>query len=319
MNNYRDILAGLFGGAVSAILLIVANMGGVMAIFLFLLVTFPIYIVTLGWGTRTGLAATLAAFVILASATTGKDAISFTLMFFSIAAVLGHQANLAQQNPQHPDQLVWYPLSRLLFNLTAMIVIGIVVAGFVNDYSPARLEAAYLELLQHAVGLSSNNDLLAPEDLKEMARLYASMMPFVLPSLLIVIHVANLYLAASITRRSGQFFRPGGNIPATLNLPMPAVGAMVAGLAGMMILSGVAGQIFAVISGAYVTALALVGLASLHFSLRNNAASVVILFLAYAACFVFLLPFYFFAINGTIRVFARTSSAVNNNPENDAS
>lgn len=292
------LIAGAAG--IACVMVIAASQSaGVAGIPLLLLAPLSIYVAALAWGTLAAILSCVVAIVVAFVAVSPGMAAFVACAFAIPAAVIGHQANLAQQTED--GQVEWFPLSQLLFNLTLALAFGIVIVGYVAGYNIETLTPPFMEAFKEMFKVNPPPVPLNDEELQQLVERTLNLMPFIATSVWVIVHVVNLHLSAKICRASGKLPRPKDDLAQDASMPSVALAIMIAALVGAVMLSGPAQMVAGVFAGAFVTAFALVGLASIHLRARNNAAGFVFLMLTYALILFFYFPLFLYAIGGVIR------------------
>ncbi|WP_294646289.1 DUF2232 domain-containing protein [uncultured Aureimonas sp.] len=284
---------GLVAGVAAALLfagLVTQSPGAVV---LALAAPIPIFIASLGWGSRAGfIAAATSAVAIAAFMGTFLSGLTMLLGSALPAAAIGHMAGLARPRDDGKG-LDWYPLPRLLFAILAIAAVTCVILGLLLNYDAAGLETAVTE----ALSSQPDSPISDPQQLRAFVRFVVSAIPFLQPLITVLALVACLYVAAAVTRLSGRLPRPKDDIPATTSLPRAALPIFAVGLAASF-LSGTPGVLGAVVAGAFGTGFTLVGLAAMHRRTREKPARGLILFSAYGAIFLLTFPLLAFLVLG---------------------
>ncbi len=304
--NSKTLLIAVVAGIASAVMAIAAAGLGVAGVPLFLAASLPIYFSALSWGTIAGMAASIVAIIVASTLVGPQAAIIVGLAHTIPASILGHQANLAQPS-ENGGGMVWYPVSNLLFNLTILIAIGLVIAGFLIGYSEVSLTPAMSEALKEVFRLNPPPVPLSDAEIEAAARKSFSILPFIFSGIWLVVHVLNCHVAGMISRASGFLPRPADDIPLNAGLPKYSLAVFLVALMLSVLLSGVAQQIAATFAGALMMAFALVGLAAFHLRLRGNSGGLPILVLSYLLIVVFYFPLILFAVGGIMRVSTNNS------------
>ena len=112
--DFKTLSIAVAAGVASVLAVYSALFAGAAAIPLLALAALPIYISALAWGTFAGAAASVTAIVASALIISPQAAIIIGLGLTIPASIIGHQANLAQEDEN--GNLEWYPLSQILFN-----------------------------------------------------------------------------------------------------------------------------------------------------------------------------------------------------------
>ncbi len=297
--NLKTYLIPAVAGIACVLVIAASQRAGVAGIPLLLLAPLPIYVAALGWGTQGAILACVVASVTAFVAVSPGLAALVAFAFAVPAAFIGHQANLAQQTDD--GQIEWFPLSQLLFNLALALSIGIVLVGLVAGYNIETLTPPFTDAFREMFKVNPPPVPLSDEELTQLVQRTLNLMPFIATSVWVIVHVVNLHLSAKICRASGRLPRPKDDIGESAAMPSIGLAIMLAALVGAVMLSGAAQMIAGVFAGAFITAFALVGLASIHVRARNSAAGFVFLMLTYALILFFYFPLFLYAIGGVIR------------------
>ena len=299
MIKANGLIVGLLAGIAAGLMMLAAMRAGATTIVMLFAAPAAIYIASLGWGTAAGVAATLVAAAVGLFVGGPAAAIFALVLLFGPAAWAGHLANLGQPSGDGKS-ILWFPLEAIFLRLVIMVIVGFVVLGLLLGYDSAEIETGMTELLREFA--SSEADIaFNEENLQRSAELYASLIPVILPAMWVFLHVTVFYISAAIVRQSGKLVRQRDDIPATANLPFSFVGVPLAGMVGMYVAGSPVYEIAAVMAGAGIAALSLIGLAELHLNSRGRANRFALLFAVYALIVAFTLPLIFFAALGAMR------------------
>jgi len=294
----KTIAIGLFAGVAAGLMAAAALRPGAFVLPMLFAAPAAVYMASLGWGTVAGALAAIAAAVVAGFMSGPPAALSVAALFFVPAAWAGHLANLAQPAPDGRG-LVWFPLSGILLRLAAALVSGFIVTGVVLGYDPVEIETALRELLAEIV--KAGGGVADDAAIAGSARAYIALLPAVVPGMWLMLHVLVMHLSAIVTARSGVLARPAEDIAATLTLPPAFVGAVAAAGGGMIVLPSPGYEIAALVFGAGVAALALVGLAQVHLNSRGKPGRGLLLALTYGLLVVLGFPALVLAVFGAIR------------------
>lgn len=278
-------LIGLGAGIASALLMATMASRSPFALALVLLAPLPLMIAALGWTHWAALFAATAAAAALALSFGEPLWIAIYLIGAGLPAWwLGYLALLARADPD--GHVEWYPVGRLLMwcVIAASVIVTIVMWNVrIDDQQfQAALKLA-LERMAKEYGKS------APDwtkiDVKLAAEMIRSFVPPLSAAMITLSLAVNLYVAGRVAMVSGRLRRPWPDL-ASLRFPkfMPAAFA-VALLAWFM--SGAVGMAGGIVSGAFIIAYALMGLAVLHDVTRPLGDRVFILAAVYFILFVF--------------------------------
>ncbi len=296
------LIVGLLAAVIFCAMMMVFSGMGLLVLIPVFVGALPIYVATLGWGTRAGVVATLAIIAVTTIISEPASGLLIGMMIAAPAALAGHQANLAQPDASGSGELQWYPLSRILFWITLLIIAAVLVFGIMLDFDPAEIAPKIATQLKPLLPPLENNRELSIDDIVKVFELNLQILPFVLPSLWIGIHFLNLLLAMTITRRMNVLARPVEDIAAAINLPQSTLVLLVVSLTGTAITSQPFNYGFAVAAGGLVMAFSIVGLAIMHQHIRGWSTRAPILFLTYAMITLIFFPVYLFSFVGLLKV-----------------
>ncbi|NDV86995.1 hypothetical protein GTW51_09790 [Aurantimonas aggregata] len=292
------IVIAVASGLASALLFAGIVLQSASAVSLALAAPIPIAIASLGWGSVAGfIAAAIAGATIFAVTLSVPSALTLLISMAIPTAVAGHLAGLARPaeapmraangNVPATPPLDWYPLERVLMAITAMATAACLFLGWMLGYDAQLFVPAVAQALGE--GGVAGPDAPDQEQLRELASLVVSLVPFVQPAMLTIILVIGLYLGATVTRISNRLPRPRDDIPSIAGLPRTTLLVFAAGL-GAVLAGGTLGLIGAVIVGAFGAAYTLIGLAALHRRSRGRPGRGLVLFTSYAAILLLSFP-----------------------------
>ncbi len=292
-------------GIASVLAVYSALHAGAAAVPLLIFAALPVYICALAWGTYAAAVASVTAIIASAFAIAPQAAIVIGLGLTIPASVTGHQANLAQETD---NGMEWYPLSRLLFNLALVLSISILMIGYAMDFGTYENHPDIMRAIQEYFTKFPPPTPLTDEQISEIAAFVFRWLPFMFASIWLILHVVNLQVAAIICRMSGIMPRPKDDIPASIYMPRSGIAVLAGGILGMLLLSGMLHWVAIVLSGTFLTAFALVGLATVHLRSRTAPVYLVFLIVSYIFIAMFYLPLFMFAIGGIFRTFYKSTS-----------
>jgi len=295
----KHIIIVIIAGVAAALALLSASQVGAGAVPLLLITPLPVYIAALSFGTTVGAAASILAMIIAAIIGSVETAMIMGLAFSIPASFIGHQANLAQ--PNDDGSMEWFPLPNLFFNLSLILVFGIIALGLLLNYDATLI---YTQMNEAVVEILRRNPPSIPmtdQDIEQLTRNVLRILPFAFAGIWLIVHVTNLYFAGVISRMSGMMPRPRDDIPATLNLPKPAIAVLLISIVCASFLSGSIQTMASVFAGVFMMAYAMLGLANMHLKARGNPAGIIFMIIAYAIIVILYLPLYLFAIAGILR------------------
>lgn len=297
--DLKTLLIAVSAGLASILVLAAAQSAGLAGMPLMLLAPLPIYIAALAWGTMAAVGSSILAIVIAATAISPGMAVLVGFAFTIPASLIGHQANLAQEDAD--GNMEWYPVASMLFNLTLFLAVGIVMVGYVAGYNIEALTPPFTEAFREIFKTNPPPVPMTDAELANFVTRTLHLMPFVATSVWVIVHVVNIHFAGMICRASGKLPRPKDDLAASVGMPIAGLFVMLASLAGAVLLSGPVQMVASVFAGAFVTSFSLVGLAGVHLRSRNNPLSFVFLMMSYAIIIFFYVPLFLFAIGGVLR------------------
>jgi len=309
-------VVGLIAAAVFAALMITFSSMGLLVLIPIFLGALPVYIAALGWGTRAGIVATAAIIAIAAILTDPSNGFLIGAMIAAPAALAGHQANLARNIGDQDEELIWYPFSQILFWITLLIIGAVLLFGILVDFDPVKIGPQLSKHLDPLFPASENGSGMSVEDRDRALLMNLQMIPFVLPSLWVGIHMVNLLLALKITRRMNVLARPVEDLPSVISLPPLALVLFVVALSGIVLSSPPLSFGFAVVAGAMTMAFSIVGLAVMHQRIRNWPTRGPILLAVYGTIAMIYVPVYLFSFAGILRVASLTNTNRDKDPRN---
>ena len=300
----RSILIGLLAGLAAGLLVTATVTTMPFAFFLPFVAAGVIYIATMGWGFQAGIASVIAGTGTIGVFTEISTALAGSAMLFVPAGWVGHLTNLGQTDEDRGG-IRWYPLGTILFHLMAILVVVFITIGALGGVTEEALVNSFKQLFSEVMRQRPDMSGLTPEVIETQARAYATVIPLVAPGVWLLMHVLTAFAAAAITRRSGILAREREDIAASVALPPQAAGFLVAGLVGMLVLSGSVALAGAVMLGIAICGYGLIGLAQLHFKMRGNPAAFLVLTIAYGSVILLAFPFIVFTIMGLLRSFSQ--------------
>ncbi|MEZ5872550.1 MAG: hypothetical protein R3D32_12050 [Nitratireductor sp.] len=301
MSNANTIGIGLVAGLAGGLMALAGLHSTSFAFFLMFSAPLAIAVASLGWGPLSGMLAAVVAVIIVAIQTQIEMAVATATLLFLPVAWAGHLANLAQPSPDN-RQMVWFPLSGILFRLMIALFAGFIITGWISGFSAEKAAAAFAELLNEMAKNEPELPQIPEGSIEQNARVFAGILPIAIPAVFLMAHVLVLYLAAMVTRASGKLPRPRDDIPATANLPAIALGITPLGLIAMGMFASPLYEIGGVMAGIGIAGLGLVGLADMHFSMRGKPGGQFAIFVSWFALMVLSLPLVLFALFGAWRV-----------------
>ncbi|WP_181705650.1 DUF2232 domain-containing protein [Chthonobacter rhizosphaerae] len=290
-------LMGLAGGVVSALLFAAILGGGALGAPLLLLSPLPIVIVSLGWGSLSGVIAAVAAAAIVGGMTAPQLGFGFLLLSAGPAAWYGHLLGLARPR-EDGGALEWYPLSRVLASMVAITAATLVIAGWLIGLDVDEMSASIVDTIR-AMAPGETDPLPERELMIETTRVYVRIMPVTTAMLWLSVMGFNIWLAAKVVKVSGRLQRPWEDIANAVALPASFVPVFAAAALAAFSDSPL-GLAAGSVTGAIGMGFALQGLAVVHVLTRPMAIRPMLLGLLYAFTFAFSLPLLVLALAGMI-------------------
>lgn len=285
---------GIAAGLVSALVLMAAATGSVVALFLlFLLAPLPIVIAGLGWGWPSGMIAALTAAGTLLAIINAKTALfhwfAIGLPMAALCYLLLLNRNLPPMAPGEQPRTEWYPVGRVVA-ATALLAGGLAtVALLATATDMDSLQAVLRRTIdQMAAGRlpfpKDSIDARSDVDLDAIAKLMTQSFAALIATYWVAMASFNLWLGGLITHASGRLARPWPDL-SELTLPRQTPLAFVGAIA-LSFLSGYPGLIASGFASAIFFAYLLVGLAIIHNRTRGIDLRPLILFAVYMSLVV---------------------------------
>lgn len=309
-NRTQSLIVGFMAGLASAVLLLGSGGVSALSLILALCAMLPILIAGLGWSNYAGAVAVVVAAVLVAVLVSPQDALAVSASTLVPAAWIAHLSNLARPAEEiggKAGQLVWYPLSGILFQICGLVSLFLLIAGALVNYGEDLLRPM-VELIYETLG-QQDPSLALPEEekaqiLAETTAMLTRALPVSTAGTLVLFQFASWYVACAIVRVSGRAKRPADFIPSELRMPRAAVFVLGVGLA-LMLVGGPAGLVGGVLTGAVGSGFVLTGLAILHQKLASKPWKLMALWFIYMSIIFFhvvwLAVFMFAGIFGTAR------------------
>ncbi len=296
MMNSKTIVYSIIAGLLSALLAAVALTRPGLLTLLIYIASVPLFFASLAWGPLSGMIAAVVAVISTALAASITVAVVIATTIAAPAAFAGHLASLSRADQD--GCVSWFPLSEILFRLALAVTAGYVFLGLWYGYSTDNIAIQFEQFIRQVLA-SQNDDLTAEQEMAVRANslFYASMLPLVVPAFSLVVLVWNMGLAEKIARRRASVARPKENIAAETGLPRLAL--ILFSTAVMVALLVPSLRSFAyVLIGTMGMAIAMIGVAVMHYFTWGLRGRGQILFITYVATIAFTLPLALFLIAG---------------------
>lgn len=291
----RDIPIGLGAGLAAAILMLTATSGSGLGLLLSLLAALPITLVTLCWGSRAGLAAAVAAMVVLAliASTFSSQALDTSPLHLALQfgtqralpawglaylAIAGFGADTAERRP--------IPIGTLAVVAAVLSMAGTFFAMLAFGSGPeqalANLREALIQGYRVMSGLTKDQPIPAKDgvDPEAILRAFSTILLPVTALVTTVFSLGGLWLSGRIALISGRLPRTWPNVAAELRLPNWSLGLLALACLGALLPGtvGFAGQLLlAALLGAFLVQ----GFAVVHFLSRGSGGRPLILAFTY--------------------------------------
>jgi uncharacterized membrane protein len=280
------IATGIGAGLVSALLTAVIVKATPLAAMLYLLAPIPVLIVSLGWDHRSGLVAALVGGLAIALILSPLSGLGFALITALPAWWLSYLALLGRPGPE--GTMEWYPVGRLLAWAAATAALTIIAAGVIStggDYGAfAQNTRDVAEAFVNAQFAAAGEGALEAETREQLISLFARLTPFLSAQGFVTVLALYLWAAARIVLASKRLPRPWPPVP---ELVMPrSAGLILIGALIMANFGGFIGALGMALSGAFLMAFALQGLAAIHDRTRGRSGRSFLLSALYVLIFV---------------------------------
>lgn len=293
------LLIGIAGGAASALLYATVTTGGSLVMPLFLASPLPIAIVSLGWGSLSGVVAALVAALGLAALTMPAGGLLYAIVIGAPMAIYAHLAGLARRAGPAETDVEWYPVSRILATMTLLTALSVITIGAIFGFDVPELTKEVAATLQAMDPTLTDVSADQQQALLAVVGLLMRFLPFAVSTFWLIVMVTCLTLAARIARLSGRLARPQDAFALATDLP-PVLAALLIVAVIATFLGGTVALVAGAFAGALAMGFALVGFAMLHLLVRGNPAAPLVLSVAYGATFLISLPLLLFVALGLL-------------------
>ncbi|MCC3243878.1 YybS family protein [Methylocystis sp. WRRC1] len=280
--SWQNIGISILGGIAAAAIFAVVARGGFGGLLFAHLAPLPLMIVALGFGVRHGFSAAIVATVILSIWLHPVIGMAYALL---VAGPGWFAAYVASGAPRGRRDLVtahvssWASLAPATVLATAIllwIIVATISFGSIDEaLNPIRARAFIL--LDAMVREKELSDKINPTELSGSV---ARAVPAFLAAYGLLIHIANLWIAARLAQASSLLTRPWPDIATDFHLPRAVGGVFLSGLV-MTLFSGPSGAMGLVLAMTMGLLLALQGLAVVHIMVRGSRSSALVLSIIY--------------------------------------
>lgn len=316
--NANDMVIGLVAGLATALLCLGVATGSGLSVTLYLLSAVPIMVAGLGWGLRASLIAVAVSSISVVMIANTQTAI-FVLLTTSLpGAATAYWLTLSRPadevgGPQ--GKLAWYPLSDMLMRLCLMVGAAFIFIGAMINYGPEMLDPMMDQIVER-IQFTDPEFAFTDAARVELVATLTALIPVVQPLVWTMILVGNIYIAAKITRASGQLKRPQDDFPTQMHLPKIAL-VVFAGSLLLSFLSGSIGFIGSAMSGGLFAGFILSGFALFHALSRGKPWRTPALILVYGATFFVMLPVFILFLVGLFASARRKPVSTSPNQPNE--
>ena len=262
-------LIAIAAGGTSALMFASVISGAPISLVLFFLAPLPLMVAALGWGSLSaiigGLVATTALFAIFGL----PYCIAFVIMVAVPAWWLGHLVMLGRPiagenssgngaSPVAPD-LEWYPVGRLVLWIVAFAAVTTMTSLLTLGTDAATITGA---LRQGWLVILGPLDPATAGEIEQLLDALVALAPVAGTLVAVPILTLNLWLAATVTAKSGRLRRPWPDLRGTVLPPMTLAALSVA--IAFCFIGGLLAILAQVAATALMMAYALIGFAVLH-------------------------------------------------------
>ena len=293
--NSRTLIFSIIAGLVAALFAALALTRPGIFTFLLYVISVPVLFASFSWGSLAGIIA--AAVAIGSTALAGGPAIAaIAAIMLAPAAYAGHLAGLSREDEE--GRVHWFPLSEILFRLILTVIAGILIVGALLGYDVPTV-ASQLEQLMQQFLTSQAGDMTEKEiaNVKANSLVYAALLPLVVSAITVAVLVWNMKLAARLARGYVGMARPKDNVAADSGLPNMALWLFAAALIVSLFVPALRSAAYVVL-GATGMAIAMIGLAVLHYYTWGRRGRGQILFLTYLVIALITAPIFLFVALG---------------------
>ncbi|MBW3098693.1 DUF2232 domain-containing protein [Pseudohoeflea coraliihabitans] len=305
-----SLIVGLIAGAAAALLLAGARGPSTLSILLVASSCLPVLIAGMGWSNLAAIVAVGTAAALIAVLSEPLVALSATLTSLGPAAWIAHLNNLARPAEEiggPPGRMAWYPLSDILFQISALVTMALLVMGWVIGYGPAMADEL-VDALVTLFGEANSEMPLTVDMISEMKGLMLRLLPVFQGLTWVGFLFSMYYLARLVVRISGRSQRPRDDFAAQLRMPRTGLWVFLAGLA-LTFLPGMLELVGWTIVGTFGAGFALTGFALMHDATRGKPWRLAAIWLAYLSVIIFTVPllvFLAFGLSSTGRMATMT-------------
>ncbi|MEO0542872.1 MAG: DUF2232 domain-containing protein [Pseudomonadota bacterium] len=313
----QNIGFGLTAALATVLLCLGLATGSALSFLLYFLSAVPLMVATLGWGFSVGALGAIASTIVILLVTNFGTALFIVATTIFPAVMAGFLMNLARPAEEiggPAGKMVWYPLADVIFRLALITGFAFIVAGALIGYGPALIDPLVAEFVVRYREVSPDFTGFSPEALEDFKVFVLYFLPILQTMMWVIVLVANLAIALSITRRSGRLKRPRDDWAFALRLPRLAGAAFVVAVL-VSLAPGALGLAANAIIGALAGGFILSGFAQMHAGRRGQPWQPAALIACYMATLLIGFPLLIFFIMGMFAT-TRAMPVSNNSNQN---
>jgi len=306
---------GVIAGIASALLLAGAHQPSTFSLILIAAASLPVLIAGLGWSNIASITAVVSACLVISVTTGPLAALSAGLTSLAPAAWIAHLNNLARPATEigGPEgRAAWYPLSDILFHISALMTVALIVLGFLVGYGP-ELAGQMVDTIIKLFNEQEPSINITADTIAQMKAILVNLLPVLQGAMWVGILFGMYALARSIVRLSGRSKRPADDFAAQLRMPRTGLWVFAAGIA-ITFLPGPFNLVGWALIGTFGGGFILTGFALMHFTTRGKSWRFFVLWLAYFSVILFTLPLLLFLAYGLSST-GRLSTMTPNDPK----
>ncbi len=294
--NSKTFIFSIIAGLASALLAAVSlTHPGLLTLFIYV-TSVPIFAASLAWGSLAGFVAASVTILSTGFAASMPIALFLALLLIAPAAYAGHLAGLSRLGDD--GKLYWFPLSGILFRLALFIAVSTITIGLWFGYDATTLANDIGKIIRDAMIANGDPPSAAQETaIGQNLKFVTTMLPMFLPANLLIVLVWNMKVAEKLVRAKATMRRPKDNIPADSGLPKMAMILFGAAVVVALLVPSLQNAAFVVV-GTMGMAIALIGMAVMHYFTWGRKGRAQILFLAYMITITISLPLALFLAVG---------------------
>ena len=260
-----------------------------LSVVLFLMSPIPVLAVGLAYGALSSVIAAIVATVVVS---VGVQPLSGLVIGLTAAAPGAYAAWLlglarpAEEVGGTSGDMVWFPLSDVVFRTALAIAVGFVLIGAYIGYSPdyaQRFAELFAQQMQAVNPEFTPSEAFAPSF---AAFLYGAV-PVIQPAMMVLAMLFSIHAGLKIARAMGLARRPREDWPTVLRMPRVALWTLAAAMALSFVGGGV-GLVALAFSGAVGVCFVAAGLAIVHRASRGRPGRPLMLIAVYLGLFLFL-------------------------------